>query len=836
MVSGFQILDTYFSGMTGLSEQEVVALRKQWGYNEIPPQKKRGIWGVIKLVAREPMFLLLIGCGSLYMILGDYLEGLVLCLAVFLIIGITFFQNKKTSRALDLLKQLASPRALVLRQEGEKMIPARELVPGDLILLQEGARVAADAVVLESVALMTDESMLTGESFPVEKNNANNKLVFLGSLVVRGRGIGRVVYTGTHTQFGKIGLSLSTIDAAESPLQRELRRVIRLFFLASVLISMVVVILFYIKSNNLVESVLIGLSSSMAILPEEFPVVLSVFMAIGAWRLTKNNVLTRMPGAIESLGAASVLCTDKTGTITQNKMEVAVVYNGNNLLFKKNFSNRASSFDQIIQTAVGASSASPSDPMERAIMDVHQKWDMVGVHPNSLIKEYPLSDQLFAMSRVFKDRNNKEHLVAAKGSPEALFKLCGLNEKEIMKHQQVVNELAQSGFRMIGVGEARIKVGVLPEKQEHFLFRFLGLIGFEDPIRPEVPAAVEECNTAGIRVVIITGDHPETAKSIAKQIGLKCADHVLTGDQLESMNRGELKKLLGLVSVFARVRPQQKLELVELFQEVGAVVAMTGDGINDAPALRKADIGVAMGQRGTDVAREAADLVLLDDNFASIVAAVRSGRRIYDNLRKAMSYIVAIHIPIIGLVIVPALFTEIPILLFPVHIVFMELIIDPACSIAFESESEEVGIMNRAPRDAGGGFFVWRNFWGSLLSGLGALGFVLIVYAYEVRVFVSTEEARAIAFASLILANLLLVFSSLSKTRGVLHVFKEKNKAALFIAGLASLLLVLALLVKPIRELFEFGSPGVDRFWVVLVGGFLFLLFLERTKKIKSGA
>mgnify|MGYP000002539146 FL=1 len=822
--------------MVGLSEKEVADLRKAWGYNELPLSEKTGFWGIIRLVSKEPMFLLLIGCGSLYMVLGDYIEGLVLSLAVFLIIGITFFQHKKTSRALALLKQLSSPRALVLRQEGEKMIPARELVPGDFIILQEGARVPADAELLECGVLMTDESMLTGESFPVKKDTTKNYHVFLGSLVVGGRGIARVVNTGVHTQFGKIGLSLSSIETVESPLQKEMRGVIRVFFLASVVISVLVVILFYVKSNKLIESILIGLSSSMAILPEEFPVVLSVFMAIGAWRLTKNNVLTRMPGAIESLGAASVLCTDKTGTITQNKMQIAVVYNGNGLLFKKNFNARSVSFDQIIQTAVGASSLSSADPMERAILDTQREWGVVGPHPDSLIKEYPLTDQLLAMSRVLRGENKNEHRVAAKGAPEAIFRLCGLDEKEKNKHQRVVNDLARAGFRMIGVSEARIDTGSLPEKQDLFSFRFLGLIGFEDPIRPEVPAAIEECNTAGIRVVVITGDHPETARSIAKQIGLKNAGHVLTGDQLEVLDKEELKKQIGLVSVFARVRPQQKLLLVELFQKTGAVVAMTGDGVNDAPALQRADIGVAMGQRGTDVARESADLVLLDDNFASIVAAIRSGRRIYDNLQKAMSYIVAIHIPIIGLVIMPALFTGVPILLFPVHIVFMELIIDPVCSIAFESEAEEEGIMNRTPRNTATGFFAWRNFWGSLLGGLGALMFVVIVYIYETRAFGSIGEARALAFCSLILANLLLVFSSLSKTRRVLRVVVERNRAALFISGVAVVVLALSILVNPIADLFRFEQPGLLRYWVVVFGGVLFLFYLEGIKKIKSGA
>jgi len=820
--------------MLGLSENEAQIALKTWGYNELPSAKDKSVLDIAKAVIREPMFLLLMGCGGLYMILGDYKEGIVLSLAIFLIIGITFFQYKKTTRALELLKKIASPGVFVIRNDREVRIAAREIVPGDLLVLKEGDRVAADATLIESAALFVDESLLTGESFAIKKSVDKSPQVFLGTLVLAGRGVARVDKTGPRTQLGQIGASLALVENRDTRLQKEMRGVIRLFFIASILICVLVVVLFYLKSGRLIESVLTGLSSSMAILPEEFPVVLSVFLAIGSWRLTKNNVLTRYAATIESLGAATVLCTDKTGTLTQNRMQVAALYNGRDLLYRADFIKRFSSFDELVLTAWGASAIKPTDPMELAIGTMQKDWGADTTGFVDLVKEYPLSEGLLVMTQVWQNRSENNHFVAAKGAPEAILKLCSLSNKEINHHLAVTSQLASQGYRVLGVAKAAAIAGQLPTAQNAFLFQFLGLVAFEDPIRSEVPGAIQECVTAGIKIIMITGDHPETAMSIAKQIGLNKPNHVITGDELEKLSPENRSAALISCSVFARIRPQQKLLLVESLQEVGEVVAMTGDGVNDAPALKKADIGIAMGLRGTDVAREAAGLVLLDDNFTSIVAAVRSGRRIYDNLQKAMSYIVAIHIPIIGLVLIPALSSFFPLLLLPVHIVFMELVIDPVCSIAFESAVEEKNVMRRPPRSINQRFFVWKNFWSSCVSGAGVLLMVVGVYLHEIKSLHTPDQARAVAFSSLFIGNLLLIFSSLSRSSVFEVLLKRKNPAAFIIVGAALLFLALSVFYPPLRSLFHFENPGIKHFIPVVWAGLGMLVFLESLKLIKK--
>ena len=821
--------------MLGLSEKEAAVALKTWGFNELPSAKDKSVWDIAKAVIREPMFLLLIGCGVLYMILGDYKEGVVLSLAIFLIIGITFFQYKKTTRALELLKKIASPGVFVIRDDREIRIAAREVVPGDLLVLKEGDRVAADATLIESAALFIDESLLTGESFSINKSVDKNPRVFLGTLVLAGRGVARVDKTGPQTQLGQIGASLALVESRDTRLQQEMRGVIRLFFFASIFICVLVVILFYLRSGQLIESVLTGLSSSMAILPEEFPVVLSVFLAIGSWRLTKNNVLTRYAATIESLGAATVLCTDKTGTLTQNRMQVAALYNGSDLLYRADFIKKFTSFDELVLTAWGASAVKPTDPMELAIGTMQKDWGADTAGFVDLIKEYPLSEGLLVMTQVWQQNtSSSDHFVAAKGAPEAILKLCRLSTEEIKNHLAITNQLASQGYRVLGVAKAAAVAGQLPAAQDSFLFHFLGLIAFEDPIRPEVPRAIEECVGAGIKIIMITGDHPETAMSIAKQIGLNNPSRVITGDELERLSPEGRSEALISCSVFARIRPQQKLLLVESLQQVNEVVAMTGDGVNDAPALKKADIGIAMGLRGTDVAREAAGLVLLDDNFTSIVAAIRSGRRIYDNLQKAMSYIVAIHIPIIGLVLIPGLWKSFPLFLLPIHIVFLELVIDPICSIAFESAAEEKNVMRRPPRLFKQRFFIWKNFWISCVSGAGVLLMVIGVFVHEVNNFQSPDSARTVAFSSLFLGNLLLIFSFLSHSSPFWIVLKKRNPAALIIIGVALLFLALAIFFPPLRSLFHFENPGIQQFLPLAWAGTGLLLFLELLKLIKK--
>jgi Ca2+-transporting ATPase len=820
----------------GLSSSEAKAGLRTYGYNELPSARPKNILKIAAETIREPMFLLLISCAVLYMILGDYQEGIIMLGTIFIIIFISFFQHRKTERALEALKNLASPRALVIRDGIEVRIPGREVVPDDLLILNEGDRIAADAILLESIHLSVDESLLTGESVAVTKtvgNDPASNKTFSGTMVVQGSGIAKVVSTGIKTEFGKIGVSLKAIEEDETRLQKEMKTLIRNLFLIGIGVSIAIVVVFYISRGNFLQSLLNGLAASMAVLPEEFPVVLTVFLALGAWRLSKIKVLTRRPSAIETLGSATVLCSDKTGTITQNKMEVAVLYDGDQMYYGDSFYDNHQQTSLIVKSAHHASRFNSIDPMEIAISESHDKF-----YPNEkedvrLVKEYPFTRESMAMTRVMQDENETEYSVFAKGAPESIFSLCKLSTPEVKKHTKAIEEMAGKGYRVIAVAGAKHDDPLLPEKQTAFDFTFSGLIGLADPIRPEVPKAIKECQSAGVKVIMITGDYPVTAKSIAEQIGLPAVGKIITGDELNKMSDDELKKNISGVNVFARVVPHQKLRIVQALKANDEIVAMTGDGVNDAPALKAANIGVAMGNKGTDVAREASSLVLLDDNFTSIVSAIRSGRRIYDNLQKAMSYILAIHIPIIGLTLMPAFFPTLPILLMPLHIIFMELIIDPVCSVAFETEQEEKGIMNRPPRKPGEDFFGFRKIMNSFLSGLLLLLMVIGVYFLSVYEQHTEGEVRAIAFSALIIGNIFLILTNLSKTRPVLSVLAERNITVIGLLMTAFIMLQLILFVPALRQVFSFEFPGYHHFLPSIVGALIMVTILEVIKLLK---
>jgi len=814
---------------SGMDSSSVSAALKQYGYNELPSSKPKTIFRIALETFREPMFLLLISCATLYIILGDYREGMVLLSTTLVIIFITFFQYSKTERALEALKNLSSPRALVIRDGTEKRIPGREVVPGDLLILNEGDRVPADATLLEATAMTVDESMLTGESIAVSKTIASNEIdpqgkIFSGTLVVNGRGMAKVHATGLLTQFGKIGSSLQEIEDQGTRMQSEMKKLIRNLFLMSIMISVAVVLAFYFSRGNLVQSLLNGLASAMAILPEEFPVVLTVFLALGAWRLSGNKVLTRKPSAIESLGSATVLCTDKTGTITQNRMEVVTLYNGQTFHHKSDGQALTDDFKKVVTIAQLASVNHSIDPMEKAIGRLYQK-NTLGESSGSIIREYPLSRDLLSMTHVY--QSGETCMAAAKGAPEAIFKLCRMDENQMQHHMAAVQSMGEKGIRVLGVAHANAMGSALPDRQDGFEFVFVGLIGFEDPIRPEVPAAIRECREAGIRVIMITGDFPVTARNIGAQIGLDHNLEIMTGQELEAMDDITLQQRINGVSIFARVKPEHKLRIVQALKANNEVVAMTGDGVNDAPALKAAAIGIAMGEKGTDVAREVSSLVLLDDNFASIVAAIRSGRRIFDNLQKAMSYILAVHVPIIGLTLLPALFGNMPIIMMPLHIVFLELIIDPVCSVAFESEHAEQGIMQRPPRDPKEMFFGTTKILKSLGKGLLLFVMVMAVYALSVHEQHTENEIRAISFSTLIIGNVFFIMSSLSNTRGIGSIFRKKNKAAILILFAALALLMMTLAIPGLQKIFAFSYPGWQHFGSAFIASILLLMLLE---------
>lgn len=815
--------------MIGLTTAEAKQRLGQYGYNELPGSKPKNVLHIALEVIKEPMFLLLLACGTLYILLGDLREGITLLSTIFIIIGITFFQYRKTERALEALKKLSAPRVLVVREGIEIRIPGREIVPGDAIILNEGDRIPADATIVESINLTIDESIITGESLPVDKEiNDKHSSLYSGTLVVRGKGIATVSTTGIDSQLGKIATSLKGVQDEPTRLQKEMKVLIRRLAIIGIFLSISVVVLFYLTRGHFIRSLLTGLSASMAILPEEFPVVLTVFLALGAWRLSKKNVLTRKPSAIESLGSATVLCSDKTGTITQNKMEVVSLYDGNTIIDKSDYQNNKALLSELVTVVKRATGDNSIDPMEKAIHQLHSSLMEADGVSQTLLREYPLSKKLLAMTRVLQGVTENSVLVSAKGAPETIFELCKLPDTEKALHLQVVNQMGEKGYRVLGVASS-VAGEQLPEDQTGFKFQFKGLVAFEDPIRPEVPQAVKECSQAGINVIMITGDFPATAKTIGEQAGLQNVK-VISGNDLQNLSGQELRNKIKEANIFARVVPEQKLRIVQALKANGEIVAMTGDGVNDAPALKAANIGIAMGIKGTDVAREASSLVLLDDNFASIVAAIKLGRRIFDNLQKAMSYIIAIHIPIIGLTLIPSLITSAPLFLFPLHIVFMELIIDPVCSIAFESEQEERNVMSRPPRDPGKKFFGFRQMTFSIFQGLLLLGMVLVIYLLSKNEGHSEGEIRAIAFSSLIIGNIFLIVTNLSRTRSFISVIMEGNRAVLLILGVAISMLLAVLFIPALRLTFNFEFPGYIHFISALIGAGSVLVILESIK------
>jgi len=820
--------------MRDLTSEEARQRLQQFGYNELSGAGPKNVWRIALEVIREPMFLLLIACGTLYMLLGDYREGVVLVSSIVIIIGITFAQYRKTERSLEALRNLATPRALVVRDGKQIRIAGREVVPGDILVVHEGDRIAADARIVQCTHLSVDESLLTGESMPVVKGtDDSHNSIFSGTLAVQGSALALVTETGMNTSFGKIGHSLKNIEEGETRLQKEMKVFIRNLSIIGVFLSISVVIAFYVSRGNFLESLLTGLAASMAILPEEFPVVLTIFLALGAWRLSKKNVLTRKSSAIETLGSATVLCSDKTGTITQNKMMVAAIGLNGSMTEKSQFDSSNSTFRQLIAAGCMASASETNDPMEKAIFALHA--DMA--YEKSALdfeREYTLSKGLLMMTRAYRSNSHTHYYLTAKGAPEAVLNLCNSSDAERKAQLSLVRTMAEHGYRVIAVAEAQHSGESWPETQHGFRYTFLGLLGFEDPIRPEVRQAVAECKTAGIKVCMITGDYPVTALAIAEKIGLDHRNQVMTGDDLTRLQPAELEKRIAETSVFARVQPEQKLLIVNTLKASGEIVAMTGDGVNDAPALKAAHIGVAMGAKGTDVAREAASLVLLDDNFASIVSAIRSGRRIFDNLQKAMSYILSIHIPIIALTLIPAFMGELPVLLFPIHIVFMELIIDPVCSIAFESEQEESGIMSRRPRAANEQFFGRKKITFALFKGMLLLATVLIVFAHSIHEGHTDGEVRAIAFSTLIIGNIFLILTDLSLTRSFASVFIERSKVTLIIIAIAMTLLLSTLLIPALNFIFNFEYPGLSHFLPAFTAAGVMLALLEGVKWMRN--
>jgi Ca2+-transporting ATPase len=812
----------------GLDQATAAARLLSEGANEIGPHEGRGLWGIALEVAREPMFVLLLASGGIYLAIGEPREALALLGFVLLIMGITIGQERRTDNTLNALRDLSSPRALVIRDGQARRIAGREVVRGDLMVLAEGDRVPADGDVLQAHELALDESLQTGESEAVAKQTGSSA-VLAGTLVVRGQGLVRVTATGGETALGRIGHSLQGIAVESSPLRDSIGRLTQRIMLMGLALSLALAALFWALRGDWLQALLAGITLAMGILPQEFPVIMIVFLALGARRLAARQVLTRRLNAIETLGTTTVLCVDKTGTLTQNRMALAALCVGDQVLDLPKTSELPDAFHELVEYAVLASELAPHDPMEQA---VHQ---FAGLHLSgtehlhpawSLAREYELSPELLAMSHLWRDGSDEEDVVAAKGAPEAVAELCQLPSSTRHRVAAQAAQMASSGLRVLGVAKATHRSQERwPEAQAAFAFEFVGLIGLADPLRPEVPAAVAQCQRAGIRVVMITGDHARTAAAIAEQSGIDGA-RVLSGDDIETMTPDDL----AAVNVFARVTPQQKLKLVETFKAAGHVVAMTGDGVNDAPALKAAHIGIAMGQRGTDVAREAASLVLLQDDFSAIVGAIQLGRRIFANLRQAMVYTLAVHVPIIGVSMLPVIF-GLPLVLAPLHIAFLELVIDPACSIVFEAEQgKNDDLMQQAPRRASESLINSNHVVEAVLQGLWVVLLVMGLYAWLLAQGAATDAARTASFVALVTANAALIFPTRCPHGGWRSLFSGLSATPLWVLGATLAALLAVTNVPVVASAFGFALLAPSQWLMAFAAGAALLPVFQLTK------
>jgi Ca2+-transporting ATPase len=843
----------------GLTAAQAAQHLLEDGPNKLPGDQRRSLRAIVSETLREPMFMLLLAAGALYLVLGDLQEGLILFGLVMVVLALTLYQEGKTERAMGALRDLTSPRALVLRDGQPLRIAGSEVVCGDILLLAEGDRVAADAVLISGTDVQADESLLTGEAVPVSKVAASTPataeaaasvrpgsdaqtLLFSGTLLVKGHASARVTATGARSEIGRIGNALETLTSERSPLKKQTASLVKVLAIVACGASIFMFAAYGLIRGDWLGAVLAAIALAMALLPQEFTVVLTVLPALGAWRLSKENVLTRRIAAIETLGATSVLCVDKTGTLTENRMTVAQLYVRNTGPLSGDVQGQSMAIDYaatadlpevfhtLVEFSILASVSEPFDPMEKAFHRLGQHFlkDTEHLHRDwVLVQEYGLTPELRAMSHVWKAVQGDAHVVAAKGAPEAIIDLCHLDSSVQLRIAAAVDAMAAQGLRVLGVAQARFSGEKWPAIAHEFEFKFIGLLGLADPLRIEIPDAVAQCRTAGIRVVMITGDYPATASAIAAQAKLDGGE-VLTGDALAAMSDAELQQRMITVSICARVAPEQKLRIVQALKANGEVVAMTGDGVNDAPALKAAHVGVAMGGRGTDVAREAASLVLLDDNFASIVRAVRLGRRIFDNLRKSMSYILAVHVPIAGAALLPVLLGW-PVVLFPLHIAFLELVIDPACSMVFENEPSESDVMQRAPRDVNTPLFAGMTLVLALLQGLGVLLVVMGAYAWSAS-WLSETAARAFTFTTLVSANLALIFSNRSHSGSLWASLLLPNRTLWIVTGVTLGLLGLALYLPWLSRLFFFTPLTSPDLLTAFALGLLSVVWFEAIK------
>ena len=812
---------------SGLSTSLVETLQKQFGKNKFESEPQRRLLHIIIDIVKEPMFLLLVFASTLYFLLGDASEGILMVFAMSLVTAISLYQEVKSSNALQALQQLTAPRVNVIRDSVEVQIPTEDLVPGDIVLLSEGMKVPADAIILKENDLTVSESVITGESFPVEKHQEEGKnVLFQGTTINSGKSIVRITAIGNQTVLGRLGKTIEAYSAPKTHLQIQINRFVQrlaFFGLAGFLAIFIVNLLHH---NTVITSLLFALTLAMSAVPEEIPVAFSSFMALGAYKMGKLGIISRQPQTIENLGSVSVICLDKTGTITENKMQVKSLYHWSSKTLTQLDEGVEVQDYNVLLYALLASEEKPFDAMEIAIEEASNQYIKTENRLNyTMVHEYPLQGKPPMMTHVY--TYNNQVVVAGKGAAERIINICGLSVEDCARIKIQVDEMALQGYRVLGVANAFPSSQDFPTDADTFQWQFLGLVALYDPPKQNIKTVFSHFYNAGIKIKMVTGDYPETAISIAKQVGMQEISCV-TGDQIVQLSPEALQDLVQQHTIFARMFPEAKLKIINAIKANGDIVAMTGDGVNDAPALKASNIGVAMGERGTAIARQAADLIISDDNLDKMVMAIAEGRKIFNNLKKAIRYIISIHIPIIFTASVPVLFGWIyPNIFTPIHVIFLEMIMGPTCSIFFENEPVEGNTMQQSPKERSRSIFSGQEVLICIVQGLVISAGVLGLYFYFMQAAVPLEEVRAIVFNSLVISNVLLTFVDRSFTQTLAKTIRYKNNYVPFILIVSILFLVILNMVPAVQDIFKMASITTMQFVIAAAVSMVSVLWFE---------
>ncbi len=801
--------------MQGLSVQEIPELREQYGKNIFHPDSPRGFIHIVWDLVKEPMFILLVIACSLYFILGEASEGIMMLVAMAIVTAISLYQEVRSSDAIKALQQLAEPKVTVIRDGEEIIISTEELVPGDIMLLDEGMKIPADAILLQGNDFTVNESIITGESLPVDKHPSDDhNILYQGTTINTGKCIARVTATGNRTVLGKLGKIVGAYQPSKTLLQVQINQFVRNLALFGLIGFALIFLVNFLHQHDWVSSLLFALTLAMSAVPEEIPVAFSSFMALGAYKMSKLGIISRQPQVIENLGAVSVICLDKTGTITENKMQVKTIYDFKSDTQFDLYKGAGLQNESVLRYGVLASEQDPFDAMEIAI------WEACRYHipgntyrQQKMVYEYPLQGKPPMMTHVYAGDNAK--IVAAKGAAERIIQVCQLGDKEKLKITQHITSLASKGYRVIGVASAVHHELQLPVSQDDFNWQMEGLLALYDPPTKNIHEVLLEFYRAGISIKLVTGDYSETAMQIAKQVGIVNHHTCITGEEVMEMIDAELSDAVKTTNIFARMFPDAKLKVINALKANGEIVAMTGDGVNDGPALKSAHVGIAMGKKGTEIARQAADLILTDDNLQRMVTAIREGRKIFNNLKKAVRYIISIHIPIILVASLPLIFGwAYPNIFTPIHVIFMELIMGPTCSIFFEKEPVEENLMQLSPRERNGGLFRREELFISILQGIIIAAGCLGLYVYFMNNDASLEEVRTIVFTTLILSNVFLTFVNRSFTKTFFYTIRRKNNLAPVLLIVSAAFLSAIHFIPFVRNLFQLTTITPIQFWL----------------------